>query len=524
MIPEFILRQAPALLIAVPLLAAFLTPLIARISPAARKIWAMGAITITSAIAVLLVYLVYTHGTVVYVFGATNPGSALPLDSGGIPVRIIFTIDPMGAFMDLIIAIVGFCVVLYSLVSEERQSGLPYFYTLFLLLITAVFGMVSTGDLFNFFVFIEISSLASAGLIAFSVEKGRAVEAGLKYFMISTMGGIFLLFAIGILYGQYDALNIAMIASRMQFTLLDKVALVLIVAALAMKCGAVPLHFWTPDAYSLAPSTVTAMLVVVSQASLYGLFRFVFSLYNLTLNYVTIGWVIIVLGVLSMIIGVTMAIPQKDVKRLMAYHAVSQTGYMLLGVGVGLAVLGDQTALSTYGIVAMEGGLFHIINHALYKGLLFLTAGSIIYRIGTRDLNKMGGLGHSMKYTMIFFIIGALAIAGIPPFNGFASKLLIYESVYRFNPLLAIIAMVVSILTLASFVKVFHSIFMGPPLPEYAQVKEAPLAMLVGMGILAVLIIAFGFFPQLVVDTLVTPAAHALIDQGSYLTTILGGA
>jgi multicomponent Na+:H+ antiporter subunit D len=265
------------------------------------------------------------------------------------------------------------------------------------------------------------------------------------------------------------------------------------------------------------------MLVVVSQASLYGLFRFVFTLYNLTLNYVTIGWVLIAFGVLSMVIGVTMAIPQKDVKRLMAYHAVSQTGYMLLGVGVGLAVLGNQAALNTYGITAMEGGLFHIINHALYKGLLFLTAGAIIYRIGTRDLDKMGGLGHSMKYTMIFFMIGALAIAGIPPFNGFASKLLIYESVYLFNPVLAIIAMVVSILTLASFVKVFHSIFMGPTLPEYANIREVPLSMLIGMGILAVLIIVFGFFPQQVVDVIVAPAAHALIDQGSYLSVILGG-
>jgi multicomponent Na+:H+ antiporter subunit D len=227
--------------------------------------------------------------------------------------------------------------------------------------------------------------------------------------------------------------------------------------------------------------------------------------------------------VLSMVIGVTMAIPQKDVKRLIAYQGISQTGYMLLGVGVGLAVLGNPAQLSSFGIIAMEGGIFHIINHAIYEGLLFLTAGSIIYRIGTRDLDKMGGLGHSMKYTMIFFMMGVLAIAGVPPFNGFASKLLIYESVYLFNPVLAIIAIVVSILTLASFVKVFHSIFMGPLLPEYAEVREAPLSMLVGMGILAVLIVVFGFFPQVVVNTIVAPAAQALVNQGGYLSVILGG-
>lgn len=118
----------------------------------------------------------------------------------------------------------------------------------------------------------------------------------------------------------------------------------------------------------------------------------------------------------------------------MAYHAVSQTGYMLLGVGVGLAVLGNADALAKYGKTAMAGGLFHIINHAMYKGLLFLTAGAVFYRCGTRNLNKLGGLGHTMPWTMVFFMIGALAIAGVPPFNGFASKLLIYESVFRFSP------------------------------------------------------------------------------------------
>jgi multicomponent Na+:H+ antiporter subunit D len=219
-----------------------------------------------------------------------------------------------------------------------------------------------------------------------------------------------------------------------------------------------------------------------------------------------------------------MAIPQKDIKRLMAYHAVSQTGYMLLGVGVGLAVLGDQALLSSFGMTAMEGGIFHIMNHAIYKGLLFLTAGAIIYQVGTSDLNRMGGLGHRMKWTMIFFIIGALAIAGIPPFNGFASKFLIYESVFAFNPVLSIIAMVVSILTLASFVKVFHSVFMGPPLPEFQHVKEAPHTMLIGMTILAALVIISGIFPAFFVEHLIAPAAHALADQGAYLAAVLGGA
>jgi multicomponent Na+:H+ antiporter subunit D len=208
----------------------------------------------------------------------------------------------------------------------------------------------------------------------------------------------------------------------------------------------------------------------------------------------------------------------------MAYHAVSQTGYMLLGVGVGIAVMGNAEALAGYGQTAMAGGIFHIINHALYKGLLFMTAGAVFYRIGTRNLNRMGGLGHTMKWTMLFFVIGALAIAGIPPFNGFASKLMLYESVFAFNPLLAIVAMVVSILTLASFVKVFHSMFMGPRLPELGEVKEAPLPMLIGMGILAFGVIAFGLIPETVVNGMIEPAVRSLIDQQQYIITVLGGA
>jgi len=523
MITSFIVENSPALMVIVPFIAAFVAPLTGRLAPAVRAWIVGGAMAITSAITLLLASDVYAHGTRLYVFGAQAATQTIAPDSGGIPVRIMFTVDPMSALMLVITAVLAFAVVLYSLTSERDHSGLGSYYTLFLLMVTGILGMVSTGDIFNFFVFLEILSIASAGLIAFRIDGGVAVEAAIKYFVLSTLGALAVLIAIGIYYAEYNALNMALIAQRMQYTLLDQVALVLIVAALAMKCGAVPMHFWTPDAYSMAPSSITALLVVASQASLYGLFRTVFTLYNVTLNAACIGWLLIILGVLSMVVGVTMAIPQKNVKRLMAYHAISQTGYMLLGVGVGLAVLGNQSFLNAFGYVAMEGGIFHIINHAMYKGLLFLTAGAIFFRIGTYDLNKMGGLGHSMKWTMVFFIIGALAIAGIPPFNGYASKLMIYESVFAFNPVLSVIAMVVSILTLASFVKVFHSIFMGPVLPEYRDVKEVPRPMLVGMGILALVVIAFGLFPSVVVDTLVAPAAHALANQGMYIATVIGG-
>ena len=523
MMDTFVMRHLPALLIAVPLFAAFLMPIVGGAGRVVRNAWVVLGALATSAVGLALAWKVLATGTVLYVFGAAAPHVPLPMDSGGIPIRIVFQIDALSALMVVIASLSSLGITIYSLAAESRQSGLETFYAMLFLLIAGVLGMVSTGDLFNFFVFLEISSLAGAALVAYRVDNGVAVEAGLKYALLSTLGALAVLTAIGILIGQYNALNLATLASRLQFTTLDKLALVLLAVPLAMKCGAVPMHFWTPDSYTTAPSSVTAFLVVSSQASLYGLFRILFTLYGPLLSWATFGWFLIVLGVLSMFVGVTMAIPQKDVKRLMAYHAVSQTGYMLLGVGVGLAVLGNPDALAKYGRTAMAGGLFHIINHAMYKGLLFLTAGAVFYRAGTRNLNKLGGLGHDMPWTMVCFMIGALAIAGVPPFNGFASKLLIYESVFRFSPFLSIIAMIVSILTLASFVKVFHSMFLGPRRAEFAAVREVPAPMLAGMALLAVFVVAAGLAPQPFVDRLIQPAVEALVDRAGYVAAILGG-
>ncbi|HPC20239.1 MAG TPA: proton-conducting transporter membrane subunit [Kiritimatiellia bacterium] len=518
------MRHLPALLIATPLFAAFLMPLVGTAGRTARNAWAFLGALLTAAIGLTLAWKVWTTGTVLYVFGAATPQQTLPPDAA-FPIRIMFQVDAMSALMAVIASLSALGITIYSLSAESKQSGLETFYAMLFLLIAGVLGMVVTGDLFNFFIFLEISSLAGAALVAYRIDDGVAVEAGLKYALLSTVGALAVLTAIGMLFAQYNALNMATLASRLQFTALDKVALVLLAVPLAMKCGAVPMHFWTPDTYTTAPSSVTAFLVVSSQASLYGLFRILYTLYGdlLQFSWATFGWFLIVLGILSMFIGVTMAIPQKDVKRLMAYHAVSQTGYMLLGVGVGLAVLGNADALAKYGKTAMAGGLFHIINHAMYKGLLFLTAGAVFYRCGTRNLNKLGGLGHTMPWTMVFFMIGALAIAGVPPFNGFASKLLIYESVFRFSPFLSIIAMIVSILTLASFVKVFHSMFMGPPRAEFAAAREVPAPMFIGMAILALFVVVAGLAPQPFIEHMINPAVDALVDRAGYIAAILGG-
>ena len=440
-----------------------------------------------------------------------------------VPVRIILEVDGISIFMGIITGTVSLAAAIYSFSFMKEETGQNRFYTLLLLLVAGMFGMEFTGDMFNLFVFLEIASISGAALAAFRIRFADSAEGGLKYIVVSATAALMVLFAIGLFYAQYNLLNIGALASVIQYTTLDKIALALLVMAFVMKLGGVPLHMWLPDSYSVAPASITVMLLAASQASMYALFRTCFTLYGVTLNLVTVGWIVIILGLLSMFVGVTMAVLQTDLKRLIAYNCICESGFMLLGVGVGLAVLGNPEALAAYGVGAISGGIFHMINHALFEGLLFLAAGALFYRIGTRNLNEMGGLAHGMKFTAILFLLGALASSGIPPFNGFASKILIYESVYQFNPILAVIGIIVSIITLAVFIKAFFSAFTGQMLPKFKEVREAPKAMLAGMTILSLIIVFFGLFPGLIVDWLAHPAASALIDKADYIQAIMGG-
>jgi multicomponent Na+:H+ antiporter subunit D len=224
-----------------------------------------------------------------------------------------------------------------------------------------------------------------------------------------------------------------------------------------------------------------------------------------------------------MFFGVMMAVIQHDVKRLMGYHSISQVGYMLMAMGVGLYTLSDAVSMSEYGYTAMKGGIFHLFNYSMFKGLLFLTAGSLYYATGTRDLDKMGGLARSMPWTAVMFMIGAAAISRLPPFSGFASKWLIYESSFAIHPILPVVALVTSVLTLASFVKVFQTAFLGASKISLAPVREVPLGMLCGMGLLSILILFVSFFTNLFVNGVAEPSARGLIDQAGYINAVLGG-
>ncbi|MCX6799077.1 MAG: proton-conducting transporter membrane subunit, partial [Candidatus Diapherotrites archaeon] len=277
---DFFVQHAPALAIALPLLGAFATPLVSKLGGKARDAWVLLILVLTGAIVALLAGDVLSTGAPrAYAVGATLPSITT---QGGLPIRIIIEADAMSVFMAITAMTIALLAFIYSLRFLQKHKGLDKFYTLFLLMTAGMLGMMLTGDIFSLFVFFEMLSISSAGLIAFYLNRGEPAEAAFKYMVVSAIAGLFILFAAGILYSQYNILNMAGLASAMSFSQLDKIALVLLVAALALKCGAVPMHMWAIDAYGEAPAAISAFLVVASQTSLYALFRVCFSLFGAT--------------------------------------------------------------------------------------------------------------------------------------------------------------------------------------------------------------------------------------------------
>ncbi len=501
---ETIVTASPTFILGLPLLFAFLTTLVGRFSKRLGELLFGVGLLLTTFFVGVMSYQVLTDGSWFYVFGAEQPSPENLLSF----FRITFVADGFAVLATLTIAITALAAGIYSYSFMKGESGLNKFYTLFLLTLAGVNGMVLTGDLFNLFVWFEVTSVASCALVAFRNYKGKSVEAALKYMVLSTVGGLFVLFSIGLLYGQYGVLNYALLREGITGTFIDKLALGILAVVLAMKSSSVPMHMWAPDAYGEAPGSVTPFIAITSMGSLFVLFRLLFGVFSVSISPAASGSILIILGVLSMIVGVTMALVQSDLKRLIAYLSVSQIGYMMMAVGVGLATL-NTGEYESFGELAMQGGLFHMINDGVYKALLFLSAVAVVHATGIRSLNELGGVAHKMPYTTFFFLLGALSIAGIPPLSGFSSKLLIYKSVYLYSPILAIIALVVSIITLAIIGKAFFNAFLGPD--QGLVKKDVSQTMLLGMGILTAVLVLFTLFPNVVVVEVVSPAIEGLI-------------
>ena len=398
------------------------------------------------------------------------------------PVGIDMRLDALATLLLLAVNIVGVAVSLYSVDYMRRFTARSHFYSLFLLMVTGMNGVILAGDLFNLYVFLEVAAVASYSLVAFGCAH-EELEASFKYIVLGTLSSALILTGVALVYGITGTLNMAHIAARITETGMNTPLLLafgLFICGFAFKSALVPFHAWLPDAHPAAPAPVSAMLsgVLIKAIGIYVLARLAFNVFGISDNELSmLRW----LGLLSMVVGGFLAVGQKDIKRLFAYSSISQVGFMVLGLGLGTPL-------------GLVGGLYHLVNHALFKPLLFLNAGAVEYATGTRNLKKLGGLNRKLPVTAATSMVGSMSIAGIPPFNGFWSKLIIVlacieSGYYGF----ALAAVLVSIVTLAYQLKVQRMAFFAS-LPEALKdVRREPPMMALAMILLAIGCITLSF-------------------------------
>lgn len=441
-----------------------------------------------------------------------TPNYILVYKTGGWvpPIGISMVADALTVFMLVTVNLVAFLISLYSIEYMKRYTDKWKFYTLFMLMITGINGVAITGDMFNLFVFLEIASISSYALVAFGTE-AEELEASFKYAIMGSVASSFILLAIAFLYSYTSTLNMAdmaLVITEKGYSKLLSFVSVLFIMGFGLKAALVPFHAWLPDAHPSAPAPISAMLsgVLIKVLGVYALSRIFFNVLGTNATLLSI---LMFLGALSMLVGVLLAVGQWDFKRLLAYHSISQIGYVILGIGLG-------TPLGIF------GGLFHLFNHSIFKSLLFLNSGAVDYALGTRDLNRMGGLKEKMPVTASTSLIASMSISGIPPFNGFFSKLIIILSCIQAGRLgYAFCAVAGSILTLASFTKVQKYAFFGALNKKWEKVKEVPFAMQTSMVVLAFICLAGGFLIAPGFREFISSAADVLSGGKEYAASIL---
>jgi len=417
------------------------------------------------------------------------------------PFGLRLQVDGLSVIMALAGFLLWLAVSIYSI--TYIKTDLARYYSLLLIVLGAVQGTVFAKDLISFYVFLEVTAVATYFLIIHK-KSVDALQAGYKYILMTLIGAFLIFLSIILVYVDTGSYEVIVVTKSGGF-----IAAVLFLLGCFVKAGVVPLHTWLPDAHPAAPSPVSAFLSgMMIKIGAYGIIRFIFPILNFDLSANNFGELlsslIISIGIASMLIGVFLALVQTDVKRLLAYHSISQMGYILLGIGMGTEL-------------GLAGGLYHLVNHAMFKGLLFLCMGAVIYSTGTRELDNLGGLWKRMPITTSTCIIAALAISGIPPFNGFASKIVLAEAAANYNFVLKFVMMVTAALTFASFLKLIGYTFFGEPQKQLVTVKKVPLLMQIPMIVLAILCVLLGINAQFVLNGFIAFVLAGLVQSRSIL-------
>ena len=483
------------LFVAIPLGVAFLILLF----PKSLTKLVEGIVALSSISLMIMALLLINKESFTYVIGAWR-----------VPYGIILVSDPLSTLLLIIVSIVGLLSILYAFRYMDMYTSKIRFYSLFMLMVAGMNGVIITGDMFNLFVFIEIATIASYALVGFGCEPDE-LEASFKYMVLGCVSSSFILLGVAILYADFGTLNMGDLSNLISTQGADNAVLftaALFIMGFGLKAALVPFHAWLPDAHPSAPAPISAMLsgVLIKACGIYALIRVVYHVIGMTS---LIQIIFMTMGVLSMIIGVMLAVGQWDFKRLLAYHSISQMGYVMVGIGLG-------TPLGIF------GGLFHLINHALFKSLLFLCSGAIEYSTGTRYLKEMGGLRKKMPVTAGSGIIAALSISGVPPFNGFFSKLIIIIALVQAGYYtVAAITVAVSFLTLVSFIKVQRYSFFGELPEKLKNVKEVPVLMQTAMVIFAILCIGTALLYPFYGEAVIGSARDIILNRQGYIQLVL---
>ena len=503
-------QHFPIYSIMVLFLGAFLIVMLGR-NKAVRNVLALLSVTASFCFLAALVKPVMINGEIIaYWMGGRVP-------AGGYAIGIALEVDALSLFFGLLVATAVLVSCIYSIQYMSHDHNVREYYTLFLMLSGGVMGLVLSGDIFNMFIMVEILTFAAVALTAFRNTAKGALEAAFKYLVVGSMGSTCILVGTIMLYAQVHTLNFAQLSALIPGNLNNatKLAFALLFIGFGTKAFIVPFHPLAADAHGAAPASISVLISgVLTKSGIYGIIRLCYFLFQ-SMGLGTVQFMLVFFGCMSMFICVTMALAQHDFKRLLAFHSISQIGYVLTAVGLCTAL-------------GISAGLYHAMNHTLFKGLLFLAAGAVLHQTGTTDLDRLGGLSKKMPWTTVLFLIGAFSISGIPPFNGFASKWMIYQATYQKAVesgnigflLVTIIALVTSVLTLASFVKVSQSVFFGQLPRELENVKEVSFGMRLAMGIFALLCVLTGLFPNLVTTYITEPAAKAVFSVAQYISAM----
>ncbi len=436
----------------------------------------------------------------------------------------LFQFDPLSLFFLCVIFIVCLPSAIYSfsyLKGKYSASKITLSWFLLVIFVLSMAAVVSVGNAFIFLVAWEIMSLVSYFLVVFDTTHERSIRAGMIYIIMTHIGTAFLIAAFLILYKHAHSFDFMAIknASLSMPAQTKDIVFLLLLAGFGTKAGIVPLHVWLPYAHPQAPSHISSIMSgVMIKTAIYGIIRFVIFL--LGVNSSWWGILILILAVISCLVGIIYALMERDIKRLLAYSSVENIGIILLGMGLAMLFISkNMPYLAVFSLIA---GLYHLVNHAIFKGLLFLCAGSVYKATGTRDIEKLGGLIKKMPQTAAYFLLGAMAISALPPLNGFVSEWLILQAFFlgAFNSVggmklfLGICAALLALtggLAAACFVKAFGVTFLGLPRSHYAEsAKEVSLSMKSGMFFLSLLAVVFGLAASLIIKLLARVAGTAI--------------